>query len=94
MTVTTKLEVVVHYAAAGEPFRDEHADGAETVGQLKVRVLTFFGLVEGQTPEGNIVAYALYHRKAPLENPNVTLTEVSENKRVLELKLSQQITQG
>lgn len=94
MTVATKLKVVVHYMAAGEPFRDEDADGAETVGQLKERVLAFFGLVEGQTPEGNIVSYTLYHRKDPLENPNATLAEVSGDKKVLELKLSQQITQG
>lgn len=94
MTVTTKLKVVVHYMGAGEPFRDEGADGTETVGQLKTRVLTFFGLVEGQTPEGNIVSYTLYHRKDPLENPNTTLAEVSGDNRVLELKLSQQIVQG
>lgn len=88
-----KLHVVVHYPAAEEPFKDE-AERTETVGQLKVRVLSAFGLVEGQLPDGNIAAYTLYDHKTPLENLNQTLGEIAGEQKVLQLKLSQQITQG
>lgn len=88
-----KLNVVVHYPAAEEPFKDE-AERTETVGQLKARVLAAFGLVEGQLPDGNIAAYTLYHHKTPLENLNQTLGEIAGEQKVLQLKISQQITQG
>jgi len=88
-----KLHVVVHYPAAEEPFKDE-AERTETVGQLKARVLSAFGLVEGQLPDGNIAAYTLYDHKTPLENLNQTLGEIAGEQKVLQLKLSQQITQG
>lgn len=88
-----KLHVVVHYPAAEEPFKDE-AERSETVGQLKLRVLNAFGLVEGQMPDGNIAAYTLYQHKTPLENMNQTLGEIAGDQKVLQLKLSQQITQG
>ncbi len=93
MVVETKLKVVVHYIAAEEPFRDD-ADRSETVGQLKSRVLEAFGLTEGSTPEGNVVTYALYHDRTPLENPGQTLGELAGDQKVLQLKLTQQITQG
>ena len=93
MIVSTKLQVVVHYPAAEEPFKDD-AERSETIGQLKPRVLTAFGLVEGQTPDGNIVTYTLYHHKTPLENPNQTLGDLAGDQKVLQLKLSQHITQG
>lgn len=94
ITIEKQFHVVVHYAPAGEPFKDEHAHRNETVGHLKARVLTAFGLVEGQTPEGNIVTYTLYHERTPLENPNQTLGEVAGHKPILQLKLAQQVTQG
>ncbi|MCI0464149.1 MAG: hypothetical protein L0Z62_45020 [Gemmataceae bacterium] len=95
MTVQThtKLQVVVHYMAAEHPFKEDVTPD-ETVGQLKQRVLTAFGLSEGQTPDGNIVTYTLYHGKTPLENPSQTLGELAGHQHVLQLKLVQQITQG
>ena len=92
--VTTRLRVVVHYPAAAEPFNDEDADRNETVGQLKARVLTAFGLAEGTTSDGNTVGYTLYQHKTPLENPAQTLGELAGDHPVLQLKLSQQLTQG
>ncbi len=94
MVVETTLRVVVHYVAAAEPFKDEHADRSETVGHLKTRVLDAFGLTEGPTPEGAVVSYTLYHHKTALENPNQTLGELAGEHRDLELKLVQQLTQG
>jgi len=94
MVVETTLRVVVHYVAAAEPFKDEHADRNETVGHLKTRVLNAFSLTEGSTSDGAVVSYTLYHHKTPLENPNQTLGELVGEHHELELKLVQQITQG
>jgi len=87
------LHVVVHYPAAKEPFKDDNASLSETVGSLKARVLTAFGLSEGQ--QGNdVFTYTLYHHKTPLENLTETLGQVAGSQPTLQLKLSQQITQG
>lgn len=88
------LHVVVHYVAAEEPFKDKNADRQETVGQLKQRVLAEFGLTEGQTPDGNITTYTLYHDKKPVENLGQTLGDLAGNDKTLQLRLVQQITQG
>ncbi len=93
MSQDLKLQVVVHFSAAGKPFKDE-VDRSETVGQFKTKVLKAFGLHEGQGPDGAITIYTLYHDKVPLENPNQTLGEIAGDKKILQLKLSQQITQG
>jgi len=94
MTVTTKLKVTVHYPPAEEPFKDHDADVGETVGHLKARVLEAFGLKEGQLPDGTIATYTFFHGKTPLENMSQTLGEIAGDKSELQLKLSQQLTQG
>ncbi len=91
--VQTLLDVVVHYLAAEQPFK-EQAPPDETVGQLKAQVLTAFGLTEGSTPDGNTVTYTLYHDKTPLENMGQTLGELAGHQHVLQLKLVQEIIQG
>lgn len=95
MTLQTArlLHVVVTYVAAERPF-EEDAPPDQTVGQLKQRVLTAFGLTEGQTPDGNIVTYTLFHGKTPLDDPNQTLGGLAGDAHALHLKLNQQITQG
>lgn len=89
-----ELHVVVHYPAAEEPFQDKHAKRTETVGQLKTRVLTAFGLTEGQGPDNTIISYTLHHGKVTLENLDQSLGDIAGDQKVLQLKLSQQITQG
>lgn len=95
MTVETHttLQVIVHYVAAEQPFKEETSRN-ETVGQLKKQVLTAFGLTEGQTPDGNTVSYTLFHGKTPLENMDQTLGDVAGHQHALKLNLVQQITQG
>jgi hypothetical protein len=88
-----QLRVVVHYPAAAEPFHGD-ADPEETVGQLKARVLAAFALSESQTPDGNTTTYTLFDKKMPLDNLGQKLGEVAGDQPVLQLKLSQQITQG
>lgn len=87
------LRVMVHYPAAKEPYRDDHASRSETVGTLKARVLKLFGLSEGQHG-GDTYTYTLYHNKRALENMSETLGQVTGHEHTLQLKLSQQITQG
>ena len=89
-----KFKVFVHYVAAGQPFEDEDADRSETLGHLKARVLTAFGLTEGSTPEGNTTVYTLHHGAQALEDPSVTLGAIAGDKKVLQLNLVQQIVQG
>lgn len=88
------LRVTVHYMAAGQPFKDDSVERTETVGHLKQRVLAYFSLAEGQTPDGGNTMYTLYHDKTPLDNPNLTLGEIAGNQKILQLKLIQQVTQG
>lgn len=88
------LHVVVHYMAAEEPFKDKDADRNETVGQLKQRVLSEFGLTEGQSPDGNITTYTLHHHKTALENMGQTLGDLAGDDKTLQLRLVQQIIQG
>lgn len=94
MSVDTKLQVVVHFAAAKQPYRVPDADRAETIGMFKKQVLDAFGLIEGPTPEGTSVTYTLYHQKDPLEDPHQTLGEVAGLHPDLQLTLGQQVTQG
>jgi hypothetical protein len=88
------LKVVVHYAAAKMPYEQEHTSRHETIGTLKTSVLSAFGLKEGQHADGDTYTYTLYHHKTPLENLSETLGQVAGDKHTLELKLSQQVTQG
>jgi hypothetical protein len=88
------LKVIVHYAAAKKPYEQDHVSRNETVGTLKTNVLNAFGLKEGQHTDGNTYTYTLFHNKTPLENLAETLGQVAGDKHTLELKLSQQVTQG
>jgi len=87
------LHVTVYYPAAKEPYTEYHARRTETVGMLKSRVLVAFNLAEGQE-SGQNFTYTLYHKKRLLENLAETLGQVAGQERSLDLKLSQQITQG
>ncbi len=94
MTVETTLRVTVHYPAAEKPYSADNVERGETVGQFKTQVLHTFGLVEGPTERGNVVTYALYHQKSPLDNPAQALGSIADDHEELQLKLSQEITQG
>src|SRR5947209_14008217 len=88
------LKVIVTYPAAKKPFEDHDVSQTETVGQLKSIVLAAFGLTEGQSVDGKTFTYTLYHHKTPLDNLSETLGQIAGDKPTLELKLSQQVTQG
>jgi len=88
-----EVRVTVHYMAAGKPFEQGFARSA-TVGDVKTASLHAFDLTEGTNQEGNTVTYTLYDKKDPLENLSATVGQLAGQQNVLQLKLSQQITQG
>jgi len=92
MAENENLKVNVRYPAAAQPFHSEETRG-QTVGGLKTKVLTAFGLQEGQTAAGTVTC-TLYHDKQPLEDLNQTLGAIAGPHKTLELKLAQTITQG
>ena len=87
------LHVVVHFAAAEKPYRED-APRTQTVGELKTLVLKAFGLSEGTGQGGTNVTYTLFYEKRALDNLTETLGQIAGDKESLELKLVQQITQG
>jgi len=89
-----RLDVVVHYVGAAKPYEQKDASRHETVGTLKSSVLNAFGLKEGEHAEGDTYTYTLFHHKTPLENLGEPLGQIAGDKHKLELKLSQQVTQG
>lgn len=88
------LKVIVTYMAAATPFKQEAASPSETIGSLKAEVLKAFGLAEGQLPNGDTVSYTLYRGKTALTDLSTTLGSIAGDHNALELKLSQQLTQG
>src|SRR5262249_22239182 len=87
------LNVTVTYPAVGKPFHDPNANRGETLQSLKGRVLTAFGLKEGDEG-GNQVTYVFFKGKDRLDDLSVTLGTLAGNAQALALKLSQQIVQG
>jgi len=89
------VRVMVHFMAAGQPLDQEFARTA-TIGQVKTAALDKFHLNEGTNEEGNTVTYTLFDKakKTPLENLATTVGAVAGDQKVLQLNLSQQITQG
>jgi hypothetical protein len=94
MSVATTLNVVVHYVAAVKPYTDHDAPEPETVGQLKAKVLDFFHLTEGGSPDGTVTTYTLYVGKEALTDLSRTIGSLAGGKKELQLKLNQQIVQG
>jgi hypothetical protein len=88
-----QVRVSIHYMAAAKPFEHDFARAA-SVGEVKAAALNGFWLAEGANAEGNTVTYTLYEKKDPLENLSVTVGQLAGDQKVLQLKLSQQITQG
>ena len=87
------LVVQVRYLAAGQPYVEPHADGAEFVASLKPRVLQHFGLVEGDV-DGGRKAYAMSVDGQILTDLQVTLSSVANGKHRVLFTLLEQFIQG
>ncbi|MGJ4973422.1 hypothetical protein ACQR1N_30875 [Bradyrhizobium sp. HKCCYLRH1073] len=94
MEQESKLEIVVVYPAARDDLKQTGVSRAETLGQLKARVLTAFELTEGQGPDGTMTSYVFYHEKTKFDDLNRTLGEIAGRQSVLRLKLAQQVVYG
>jgi len=88
------LHVKVVYASAAQPYNDPHVDPDTTVGTLKAAVLAFFGLTEGNRPDGSVATYTLFAGKTALENLSQMLSSIHPGEKKLDLKLGEQIIQG
>ena len=86
------VRVEVHYIGAGKPFGGEF-DRTTRIGDVKTASLSHFGLSEGPSGGGAVV-YVLYLDKSPIENMSETVGGLAGDKSILQLKLSQQLTQG
>lgn len=82
------IMVLVHYMAAGKPFKTE-VESTTTVGQIKSAALTAFGLTEDAQK-----VYKLYYNKTELANLNQTIGEVAGHQKTLNLKLEEELVQG
>jgi len=87
------IRVVVHYVGAGKPFEAEYAPTTQ-LSKVKQDALGAFGLLEGGTSEGNSVVYLVYSQQDRLDDLTVTVGQLAGHQKVLQLKLTQQITQG
>lgn len=87
------IEISIRFPAAPKPFIDPHASPTETIGQLKVRVFSAFGVEETSGPDGQTL-YFLYFGDDRLDDPSRTLGQIAGEKHKLKLKLVQQLVQG
>lgn len=88
-----ELLVQVRYLAAHQPYVEPHAAATDSLGQLKARTLTHFGLTEGPADGGN-KAYFLSLAGETLTNLEVTLGSLADGKHRLEFTLVEQFIQG
>lgn len=87
------LALRVRYLASPRPYLEPRAPLTETLATLKPKVLTFFGLMEGEV-EGGRKEYAFSAHGAIQSNLAETLGQLAHGKHELELKLLEQFIQG
>jgi|GEM_PF-1068941 len=90
MSHGTKINISVDYPPTGDKLEDHAADRNETVGALKGRVLVAFSLKEGVDDKGQLLTYVLFHGRAPLVDPNVTIGSVAGNAGDIKLTLDRE----
>ncbi len=87
------VDVTVRYIGARRSFEDRSASPKETLAELKVRVLAFFGLVEGPANGGTKV-YVFSHNKEVLADLAETIGELANGQHDLKLDLLERFEQG
>jgi hypothetical protein len=77
MSQDAKIDVRVEYPAAGDRLDDHGVSRDETIGSLKSRVLTAFGLKEGVDERGELLTYVLFHGHSALTDTAATVRSVA-----------------
>lgn len=87
------LVVKVRYIAARKQFVDPKASELETLAELKPRVLSFFGLVEGNV-DGGTKTYQYVLDGVVLTDLSATLGSLAKGKHEIDFVLVERFEQG
>jgi hypothetical protein len=87
MSHGAKLTLQVEYPVKQDELKEHDVSREETIGSVKSRVLTAFGLTEGVDEHGQLLTYTLFHHHSALTDPAVTLGSVAGDKDELRLRL-------
>lgn len=87
------LVLRVRYLPVPTPYVEPKAQESETLGELKTRMLTHFGLAEGEA-NGGRKEYAFTAGGIIQTNLGETLATLAAGKQTLELNLLEQFIQG
>ena len=87
------LVVKIRYIAAKKQFVDPKANEKETLAELKPRVLSFFGLVEGNV-NGGTKTYQFVLNGVVLTDLNATLGSLAKGKHEIDFDLVERFEQG
>lgn len=87
------LVVKVRYIAAKKQFVDPQASEQETLAELKPRVLSFFGLVEGSV-DGGTKTYQYVLNGVVLTDLSATLGSHAKGKHEIDFDLVERFEQG
>ncbi len=85
-----KIDVRVEYPLVGDKLDDHGANREETIGSLKNRVLTAFGLKESVDDKGESLAYVLLHGRSALTDLSATIGRVAGDAKEISLRLDRE----
>jgi hypothetical protein len=90
-----QLEVLqVRYPPAPKPFIEHHPDPSETIGSLRERAKTFFGVADTTLPNGDRILFYLIFGRDRLENDAATVGSVVGDDPAPHFRLGKQHIQG
>jgi hypothetical protein len=87
------IELTVRYIGARRPFEEHSASPGQTLAEVKVLALKFFGLVEGPANGGSKV-YVFSLNKEVLTDLSVTIGKLADCQHHLKLDLVERFEQG
>jgi hypothetical protein len=87
------VKVRVLYAPVKQPYKESHADSYSTLAQLKLEVLTHFGLQEGSS-DGGSKSFQLTFDDVVQSNLSLTIGSFATDSKDVEFMLIEQFVQG
>ena len=82
-----KLDVFITYAPNKDELRDNHVQRSDTLGSLKARVLTAFGLKEGVDERGKLMTFTIFRSHHELKDLAQKLGDIAGADELLRLEL-------